>query len=148
LGILAPGLLFINRRASKRDRVLGELIFTLWLLALGSVLPLVAEHGAAKLQSGPIIAIQILSGAGLAALVAQYMGIIKKKLWLAASAVALAAPILLAWANRPYLIFGKLNLASAFGAQAFAPVVLVGFAVCFPLIAFGFWLFAKLLKVR
>lgn len=139
-GVLAPGLLLINRRANKKYRLGGELFFTLWLLAFGSLVPLVAERSMIHLQSGPIIGIEILSGAGLMALMAQYMGIIKRKLWLAAMAIAFAAPILLAWASRSNLVVGKLTLAPAFGAHTSAAIAI---SAGFPLFVLGFWLFAK-----
>ena len=145
-GLSGVGLLIMNRRANLRQRLAGQLAFCVWLLLLGSVLPLVWQHSRANLVLWPLLGLTGLSLLGLGLLGIDLAGRTLVKLWQYAAAVCLATPILLALTNRPYLIAGKLTLASAWGAQTYGSAIVIGLAVMLPLLALGGWLFIKLLS--
>jgi len=73
----------------------------------------------------------------------------KTRSWVRYYAVAISffAPLSLILSIHPYLVAGKLSLDDAFGAQAYALVVLTGLVAALPLVGVGFYVFAKLLKM-
>lgn len=145
-GIVTIGLLLLNQAADKRRFLTNEVIFSSWLLVLGSALPLAIAHGGDKLQQWPVLTISFLCIVGLFIALLTTNKLTDFKLWKYAVLLGLISPVLLAWANRPYLINGKIKLSDAFGAASYAHVYLIGSAIIFPLVALGFWLFFKLLR--
>lgn len=146
VGLAGSGLVFINRREIDKRLLPGELVLAVWFLILGSILPLVATHTASRLAQLPLLGFEVLSGLGLMLILARSMGFKKIRLWQYAGAMCILTPILLAWANRPFLISGKLSLAASFGAQTYASAVIIGSIVMLPLIILGSWLFGRLLR--
>ena len=143
LGLTAIGLLSVER---IKKQSLGNLAYVLWLLVLGCLLPLTIAHTNKGLQQWPIALLALLSFAGLLALLLNFIARMRLLLLATTVIVGLSAPLLLAWANRPYLINGQLTLANAYGAQAFGSVVIIGLIVTLPVILLGGWLFYKLIK--
>jgi len=146
LGIVAIGWLTINDRSDTRKLLSNELLFAAWLLFLGSFLPLSILYSGSHLQKWPVAAIDLLSIFGLLVAYLATTGRTKFKLKYYAGLMGLATPLLLALANRPYLVHGKIKLADAFGAASYAGAFLLGSAIIFPLVLLGFWLFIKLIK--
>lgn len=66
-------------------------------------------------------------------------------MWWYLSAVSLAMPLLMAFANRPWLVYGQHTLEQAYGAQAYGMAVLLGLGAIFPVMAIGWGLLAWLL---
>jgi cytochrome bd-type quinol oxidase subunit 2 len=144
LGILSIGMSTIKTER-KSDFPLPELIFTGWMVILGSVLPLVAKISYPGLQKLPLALLSLLCIGGLGYALAAITNS-NRKLWHYAVVIGFSAPLLLAWACRPFLIYGKATLETAFSAGSYAGAFLVGTAIIFPLIILGFWLFYKLLR--
>ncbi len=143
LGLAAIGLLFVNRRAAKLQ-LPSQLILLVWLLFIGSILPLSVTHSDLHLTHWPFLALNFISIAGLFLIYLRMKRLIKLELWKLAAAIGLLVPFLLALANRPYLINSQLTLARAFGAQSFGAVIVAGSLIMLPLILLGLWLFMKL----
>lgn len=144
LGLVAPGLLYLNRRSAKRQALFGELSFALWLLLMGCVLPLSVVHTSNDLQQWPVAVLTLASAVGLFWLMLSFISRRSARVWWGAMLLALAAPSLLAWADRPYLIAGKLTLAAAWGAQAYGRAIVIGLAAMLPLLLVGFYVFWRL----
>ncbi len=144
LGILAIGMSLIDGRR-KSDFPLKELVFTLWMIVLGSILPLSAKISFPSLQKLPLALLSLLCIGGLGYALTCITNP-SRKLWHYAVVLGFLAPMLLAWACRPFLIYGRDTLESAFSAQSYAGAFLVGTAIILPLIFLGFWLFYKLLR--
>lgn len=143
------GLMSIGMSVVKTEREsnfpLPELVFTGWMIMLGSVLPLAAKVSFPGLQKLPLALLSLICIGGLGyALTA--INNPKRKLWHYAVAVGFSAPLLLAWASRPFLIYGKTTLESAFSAASYAGAFLGGTAIILPLVLLGLWLFYKLLR--
>ncbi|HUD06111.1 MAG TPA: cytochrome d ubiquinol oxidase subunit II [Candidatus Saccharimonadales bacterium] len=66
-------------------------------------------------------------------------------LWLYFSLLAVTSPALLALSNRPYLIYGRQTIVSAYGAEAYGKWLLIGMVALSPLIILGFILLIWLL---
>jgi len=143
-GLAGTGLLFVNRRSGSKSLALGEALAALWLLALGCALPLVSLHTANRLSHDSLLVLVVLAGLVLTAFLGKYVGLLRVTLWLPAAAVSLLAPVILGWANRPYLISGQLSLSSAYGAQTYGRAIIIALAVMLPLILLGGWLFWRL----
>ena len=143
-GLAAVGLLIMNRKSKARDQLSGRLAAAVWFLILGCVLPLLTQHVANNFQGWPIAALVGISALGLGLMILELEH--KLRLWQYAALACVAVPVLLALANRPYLISGQLSLASAYGAQTYGSVIVIGLAVMLPLITLGGWLFIKLLS--
>lgn len=146
-GLSAAGLLFVNRKARGRALLFPKLTFATWFLLLGCVIPLVVAHTDSLLAQGPIAILVLLSAGGLGLMLLRFMKVRYISLWPYAALVIFLAPLLLAWANRPYLVSGKMTLAQAFGAQTYVSAVVIGLAIMLPLILLGFWLFARLMDM-
>lgn len=146
LGVTAMGLLAVDRSNSQSSLLSNELIFTAWLLVLGSVLPLSAVAAMPHLQKLPLLVISFLGIVGLFLALLKMTARPQLKLWKVAAAITFLAPLLLALANRPYLVAGKVTLAQAYSGQAYVNIFVIGTFVMLPLIALGFWLFWKLLR--
>lgn len=145
VGLAAVGLSFMKLAGAKVGTV-ADALLAFWLLVLGSILPLVIIHTTNNLKSWPVAALAGLSLVGLLSLGINLLVNSKKLLIGVAAIVSLAALPLLAWADRPYLISGKLSLAQAYGAQAYGSVVVAGLIISLPVILLGFWLFYKLVS--
>ena len=146
LGIVAIGQLAINDQSDPRKLLSNELLFAAWLLFLGSFLPLSILYSGSYLQKWPVAAIGLLSILGLLVAYLVTTGRTKFKLKYYAGLIGLATPLLLALANRPYLVQGKIKLADGFGAASYAGAFLLGSVIIFPLVVLGFWLFIKLMN--
>lgn len=147
LGITSLGLLTMNNDRRPSSLASNELVFASWMLVLGSALPVSAKIALPQLQKTPMLLLSFLSIVGLVmALVGLTSQSSKLKLWRLGAVIAFVAPILLAWASRPYLVAGKITLADGFGAAAYAKAFLVGTAIILPLVLLGFWLFWRLLR--
>ncbi len=146
LGIVAIGSLALGRSSDPKKLISDEVLLAAWLLFLGSLLPLSVVYSGAHLQHWPIAAIDLLSILGLLLAYVVTSGKTNFKLKYYAGFVGLVTPLLLAWANRPYLVNGKIKLDDAFGASSYAGAFLLGSAIIFPLVALGLWLFIKLVR--
>ena len=144
LGLISFGLLFVERDGGVRQQAVGRLVFLAWLLSFGSLLPLISQHTVNMLQKGPIAALTLLAGGGLALVLANTVINLKIKVWQLSGLLSLCVPLLLAWANRPYFLAGGLTLKQAFGAQAFASTFLIAAAVLLPFLVLAGYLFLKL----
>jgi cytochrome bd-type quinol oxidase subunit 2 len=144
LGLVSIGLLTMNPKRSSMW-LPNELVFAGWMIVLGSVLPLAAKLGLAHIQKTPMLFISLLGIGGLTAALVSIKGS-GFRLWRYAVAVGLIAPVLLALANRPYLVGGQIKLEQAFSAASYASAFLVGTAIILPLVLLGFYLFWRLLK--
>ncbi len=144
LGLLTVGLMITSQ--AKKSFSIAELLFSVWMLFLGCVLPLSILHNTDSQQNWPVIAVVVIAASGLGLQFSKYLYKSKKiPLIYYSIAAFMAIPPLLAWNNRPFLIAGKQTLAMAFGAQTYASAVVIGLGVMLPLIIFGSWLFLKLL---
>lgn len=148
IGLIGGGLVMVNRKQTGRRLLPGELVMALWYLLLGCVLPLVVTHKDTGLNQLPILIMCLGSGAGLVLILASSIGFKLIKLWQSVVLSILAAPLLLAWANEPYLINAKLTLRAAYGAQTYGSAVVLGLFIMLPFIALGGWLFLKLLPAQ
>jgi uncharacterized membrane protein YvlD (DUF360 family) len=63
-------------------------------------------------------------------------------MWWYLSMFAIVAPLLLAFANSPWLVFGKFTLEQAYGAHAYGLGVLISLAVILPVMLLGWGLLA------
>ncbi len=145
VSIVSVGLGAVEHYLKSAGRSVAEVIYLIWLLIVGSALPLAVQHTNNLLQKGPIALLTLLSFIGICLVWAQ-RAYGWRRTWLFGPLLILVTPILLAWANRPYLVAGKLTLAQSYGAQAFSGAFLIGTAVILPLLAIGFWAFIKLLS--
>lgn len=143
-GLVSFGLLFVSRKQGTGRRNFGELVYAVWLLVLGCFLPLAVVHSSGALEPGPFVLIAGSAVVGLAFLVIRFTGWLRAPLWPIAGLILLATPLALAWANRPYLISGKLTLQAAYGAQAYGSAIVAGLIIMLPLICVGGYLFWKL----
>lgn len=143
VSMFAGGVSIIKSKVIKP--AFSHISFAFWMLCLGSVLPLAVLHTNNNLALWPFGAIEAMSLGGLTLLLAGI--VLKRRIALRSYTVAilLAVPILLAWANKPYLISGKMSLENAFGAQTYANAVVVGLIVMLPIIVGGGWMFVRLL---
>lgn len=146
LGIVAIGKLFLDGQSDSKKKWSGLVLYSAWLMVLGSFLPLAIIYSEIGLQKWAVATLDLLSIAGL---FMAYLAITDKtkfKLKYYAGFVGLAAPLLMALANRPFLVRGKITLADAYGAASYAGAFLVGSAIILPLVVLGFWLFIKLIR--
>jgi len=141
-GLAAVGLLVVNRKQKLKDQFAGQLTFIVWLLILGCILPLLVQHVSNNLQQWPLAVLVGLSTVGLGLVLAGLRRGIR--LWQYAALVCLMVPILLAWADRPYLVSGQLTLSASYGAQTYGTAIVIGLIVMLPLIILGGWLFIVL----
>lgn len=146
LGVITIGKLFAEGRSAPDKLVSNELLLVFWLLVVGSALPLAIVGSSELMQTWPLATISFLSIQGLFLVYLVITDRLKTNLVYYAGALALVIPILLALANRPYLIAGKVTLAESFGAASYAGLFLVGAAIILPLVVLGLWLFIRLLK--
>lgn len=144
-GLAGLGLAVISRDKAQRQKLPAEIVLSVWLLLMGCVVPLSVTHSGSLLGQTSIFAISIISGLGLALLLLNTIGFKIIKFWHFSTIAFLAMPLMLAWANHPYLISGQLTAADAYGAQAYGRIVFIGLIVMLPLIVLGGWLFIKLL---
>ena len=146
MGIVAIGKLFLDGQSDSKRKWSGLVLYCAWLMVLGSFLPLAIIYSGIGLQKWPIVVLDLLSIVGLFMASLVISGKTNFKLKYYASFVGLAAPLLLAMANRPYLVHAKIKLVDAFGAASYAGAFLVGTAIIFPLVILGLGLFIKLIK--
>lgn len=143
LGLLSVGLAFNSTR-----RGLVSNLFAMWLLVLCFAVPRQLANVGGDLRAPAPLAVFVLIG-GLLLLATAISDMRKAKSWVRyyAAVIGFLAPLCLIFSIHPYLVAGKLSLNDAFGAQAYAPVVLTGLFAALPLIAIGFYVFGKLLKM-
>ncbi len=146
LGLTAVGKLFLDGPSDARKLLSNELIFSAWLMVLGSFLPLALLRNGNHFQKWPIAALDLLSIFGLFAAYLVVTERVTFKLKYFAGLIGVVAPLLLALANRPYLINGNMKLSDAYGAANYASAFLIGSAVILPVVILGFWLFIKLVR--
>lgn len=147
-GLAGVGLATATRNQTERAMLPGAMILAVWFLLLGCAVPLAVTHSGSVLSQNPILAISLLSAAGLALMLLRAMGLKLVRTWQFSLFACLAVPILLAWANRPFLVSAKLSLVSAYGAAAYGHAIVIASLVMLPLIVLGGWLFIKLLPSK
>lgn len=147
LGILSLGLLSINQSRRQAALLSNELIFAAWMLVVGSALPLSTIIAMPHMQKWPLLTLSFLSIIGLFMALLALTTKPKIKLWKIAAMVSLTTPLLLALANRPYLIAGELKLSDAYSAAPYINTFVIGSLIIAPLIVLGFWLFWKLIRM-
>lgn len=143
LGIVAIGKLFLDGQTDTKKKWSGLVLYSAWLMALGSFLPLAIIYSGIGLQKWAVATLDLLSITGL---LLAYLVISEKtkfKLKYYAGFVGLVAPLLLALANRPFLFRDRVNLAEAYGAASYTGAFLVGSVAILAAAALGFWLFVK-----
>lgn len=143
LGLLSIGLAF-----NSSHHGLTRSLFAGWLLVLCFAVPRQLASAGSDLHTLSPLAVLALAG-GLLLLAATISDVRKSKSWVRyyAAVIGFFAPLCLILSIHPYLIAGQLSLNDAFGAQAYAAVVLVGLIATLPLTVVGFYVFAKLLKM-
>lgn len=146
LGMIAIGKLFISGTPNPKRLLSDELFFAAWLMVLGSFVPLALLHSGGHFQKWPIAALDLLSIYGLLVTYLVIIGRTKFKLKYYAGMMALVTPLLLVWANRPFLVAGQIKIDDAFGASSYAGALLVGSAIILPIVSLGIWLFIKLIR--
>lgn len=151
VGLAATGLAYIisadKQTVDSKPFWIQFGLTLIWLILLGAALPLALTHPSFSHMLQPrfntflgLIDLCLLAFAVIVSLKTT------TKVWPIAAAFALLAPILLAWANMPYLLFPSYTVSQAFGASIYANWVLIGLASSVPLTALGLWLFVMLLK--
>lgn len=70
----------------------------------------------------------------------------ESQMWWYLSIIALVAPVLLAFANRPFLAYPSQTVAGAYAATAYGMAGIVGLAIIFPVLMIGFGLLVWLLR--
>lgn len=144
LGLVAIGLLTMNPRR-KSMWIPNELVFAVWMIVLGSVLPLSAKLSLPHIQKTPMLVLSLVCIFGLA-MALKSISNPGFKLWRYGVVVGLASPLLLAVSNRPFLVGGRIKLEQAFSAASYASAFIVGTIIILPLLILGFYLFWRLLK--
>lgn len=145
-GFSAGGLLIIDRRQNRLRQLPGQLVFCVWLLMVGCILPLTVLHTTTYLSEKPLSFVVGLAALGLTVGLAGYIKPILLKSWHIVGFFLVVLPALMAWALRPYLLAGQITLADAYGASSYGRAVVIGLGILLPLIILGLWLFSKLLS--
>jgi len=136
------GLMIVGRERPQLSFI-TQLLYMTWLLILGCILPLVVSRTLNYWQVGPLSVLGLLSLVGLLVALLNDDKSRHFKTWHYGVLVSLVTLPLLAWADRPYLISGKLTLTSAYGAQTYGSVVVLGLLITLPIILIGLYLFIK-----
>lgn len=146
LGIVAIGKLFLDGQSDTKKKWSGLVLYSAWLMVLGSFLPLAIIYSGIGFQKWAVAALDLLSIVGLLIAYLVIVGKTKFRLKYYAGFVGLAAPLLMALANRPFLFRDKITLADAYDAASYAGAFLVGSAIILPIVVLGFWPFIKLVR--
>lgn len=145
-GLSAVGLNIVNRHLSAgRQHLMTQLSAVVWLMLLGSVLPIVVLHSANNLSLTGLLILALSAGSALGLMLLDFLRISLIKSWQALSLLCVAAPSILAWSDRPYLISGHLRLTMAYGAASYGSAMVIGLAIMAPLILGGLYVFIGLL---
>lgn len=147
-GLIVIGLSFSNRYLEVNQPLLQRNLLT-WLFAawvsLLSLGVLQLTHTELWSSYAPVILESLLVITS-----AIYIVLLNKRLlhraWILIALTSYIAPLLLAWANRPYLAANLISLDQAFGAKAYANALLIGLVISLPLVILGFYLLIRLLK--
>ena len=139
LGILSIGISFIGG-----GKGLSQLLFGVWLMVWGLLLPLHLQMVGSNLLTYPFAL--WLSLLGIVAAIVIATDRLEKRFYLkyAAASLGLVTPAFLAFANRPYLVAHHLGLGGAFSAQKYGWFIVAGLVACIVLAAYRFRRFAKL----
>lgn len=149
-GLFTIGISFLNRIKTTVEQPFIQWLLTgllgSWCLLVGFALPVSFAHSFSPLSNGPIAVLSLIAGVVLFSYSIVALALHKLHLtWYHSILLGLATPILLAWANRPFLISGQLTLDDSFGAQAYIHTLIIGLLVILPLLLVGFYLFGRLL---
>lgn len=146
LGATAIGKLFMDGQSDTKKKWAGLVLYSAWLMVLGSFLPLAIIYSNIGLQKWAVASLDLLSIVGLLLAFLVINEKTKFKLKYYAGFVGLAAPLLMALANRPFLFRDRITLADAYGTASYAGAFLVGSAIILPLVVLGLWLFIKRIR--
>lgn len=113
IGLIALGLSLLEFKGSSRRQLPGQLVFVLWLMLLGCVLPLTIQHLSSTLSPAPLVGLVLAVGLCLGLMLLSFMKKMRIRIWPMASLLALLAPLFLALADRPFLISGGITLQQA-----------------------------------
>jgi len=140
LGLLCIGLAWTTKHTS-----LTQIVFGSWLIALGLLLPFSLTASGSALVTYSLTLWLSLIGITAAGVVATD-GVLKKSyLKYAAAGIGLLSPVFLVFANRPYLISGKLVASDAYSARASEWLPVGSLLAAIVLLLIGFWIFSQLL---
>lgn len=146
LGVTSLGLVSMDHPRRASSLISNEMIYATWLLVLGTALPLSTYVAMPHIKKLPLLTLSFLCILGLLMVLIALTAKPKIRLWQTAAIISFASPLLLALANQPFLVAGKITLAEAFSGQAYLTTFVIGTFVMLPLIALGFWLFWRLLR--
>lgn len=124
LGLPTVGWMLLSRVRKTAGPPLLEQAYLLWLVMLGSALPFAIKHSSSLLQTAPLQLITLASLLSICLVFLKYAYGLRRT-WLLGPLLFLAVPILLAWANRPYIISGQLALSQAYQAHTYINLFLV-----------------------
>lgn len=152
-GILALAVSFMQLVLSRQQKISNRLRLastglTVVFAGLGTLgLQTVLTNSTNHLMGAPFVAWTVLIDLLLLFTAVLLLTHKEQRLWWGLSVVAIAAPVVWALANRPYLLYPGL-LDTAYGAQAYDKAALIGLAVIFPVILVGFIIFVKLFTTQ
>lgn len=146
LGIVATGKLFLDGSTDAKKKWSGLVLYSAWLMVLGSFLPLAIIYSGIDLQKWAVAALDLLSITGLFIAYLVITEKIKFKLKYFAGFIGFVTPLLLALSNLPFLLRDKITVADAYGASSYAGAFLVGSAIILPVVLLGIWVFLKPLR--
>jgi cytochrome bd-type quinol oxidase subunit 2 len=153
IGITIIGISFVNRskiKINNRTKNILYSLFALWAIIIGFMIPLSLNNFEEYLLRLPLTTIVF----GFAISTAAYFlySVPRKKeneLYQFCIFLGLLIPIFLAIDLRPYVIYDKLTISSAYGTQTYQTPVIIGMIVCLPLLALGgYLLFKAILKKK
>lgn len=146
-GLVAAGTVMIAHFVEKRLGSLAELAYLIWLLALGSLLPLTVQHTTNYLSKTPIALISGFSFIGLCLVLFTYTFGWRRAWWFP-PLLGIASTVLLASANRPFLVAGQQSLASSYAVshRSLQAVYLV--AASLVAAAVTWWAFRRQIETR
>lgn len=145
VGLSSVGLNVLERKSSRHERLPAQLSAVVWLMLLGSVLPIISLHTINNLSPTTLVIVVVAAAGILGLMLLSFVRRSNIWLWQALCVTCVALPMLLAWADRPYLISGKFTLVEAYGATSYGSAIVIGLAIMAPLILVGLYWFVKLI---